>query len=244
MRLLRFLLIVFLICSFGELSARAAVTGTAWGTLLVGPQCANGTCTLQLTTGSGDLTVVTCSGGFAGPCGAIPAGHTVVVSVAGAPVLCPFSPYASTALAAVDLPRHYAPSMFRPKRKAVAAAYDLYWGPVKGTIARASQFGAETRVAVYGQWPAPPALASTDACLVALNSYGPSVGDPYLEIPVPLVQALGSPPQAQPFPGNLLICTSLLAEGACVSVSGRVLPSPDLFGRSWVVDEVHLATCP
>lgn len=85
----------------------AASTGTAWGTLLLGPQCGSGICILQLTTGSGDLTVVTCYSDYVGPCSVIPQGDTVIVPVSSGPVLCQFSPYPTMAFRATGLPQHY-----------------------------------------------------------------------------------------------------------------------------------------
>lgn len=137
---------------------------------------------------------------------------------------------------------------------ALPASADTYFGPSRGYVMHKSELpypGHAEGGIVYFQsatwFQGSDTGYHTSVCVVGLDGYGASIPDLWVEADSALVYNV--------FYGNWLAhggfhfspdsppaCLSLLAEGTCMIVTGRHLDTPDIFGRTTVVD--GMTTCP
>jgi hypothetical protein len=141
-----------------------------------------------------------------------------------------------------------------------AAGTIAYWGPVSGTIADPALDCAPgdpncgTIVYADANWltPAPSTHCPTcqqyhavTVCELAVNTYGPSIGNQRVEVPALLVWNALYPayhaacPQCYQFgSGDRQVCSVLLHVGQCIKLAGHENDAPDILGQTWIADSI------
>jgi hypothetical protein len=120
-----------------------------------------------------------------------------------------------------------------------------YFGPEKGTIADPQRNGIPTSVFESRQYCMGSTCYVATVCLLAIDTYGPSVGDPYVEVSTQRVNAALHLPGGVYVPPDSPINCRLLTSGKCVQIQGHTISPADAFGESWIVDSFSLpSSCP
>jgi hypothetical protein len=113
-----------------------------------------------------------------------------------------------------------------------------YFGPVKGTVADPREFGQAT--SIFMQAP-----DGRTICALVDNTYGPSVGDPYIEVTTQQINSALHLPGGVYVPPDSPINCRLMSAGTCIRVAGHVNALRDEFGQTYIVDVFSLpASCP
>src|ERR1700680_334347 len=105
-----------------------------------------------------------------------------------------------------------------------------YFGPEKGTVADPREDGIPTSVFESRQWCTADECFNVTVCLLAVNFYGPSAGNPYIEVTTQQVHAVLRLPGGVYVPPDSAINCNLMTPGACVRVQGHTISPADLSG--------------